>query len=147
MLDLNKESISSLSKKALLKVENVLIKTPRKLAQLVGTEVLRTFHSDIHLISASRCLSKDKLNIVTDCRFLNEAAYFRDNFGAEVVFIQNNYTEAQASEARKLGTLHISEEEMFHIKKKATHILDNNGTLEDLRENVHTLLSFKKAAA
>lgn len=132
ILGLNEAQMSKLVRKAAKKVRGMVIKTPRKLAQLVGTEVLRTFHDDIHLIAAEKSMVENKLNIVTDCRFANEVEFFKKKFNAKVLFIQNNKMEAHAAKERDMGTLHKSELQMFDIKKNADVIIYNNDSIESL---------------
>jgi len=106
----------------------------RRVAQYIGTEILRAVHPDIHCLEVVKNLPEDGIFIITDMRFPNEFGFFQtaqsDNFFP--LFITNYAAEA------KLGAEpHASEKYVLELGKKCEKI-DNNGSLLDLREKVLT---------
>jgi hypothetical protein len=130
--------------------------TPRLMLQLWGTEVCRRgFHDDIWIASLENKLRNSTDNIViSDCRFPNEIKSIR-NAGGIVVRVKRGeepewYKDAADMNAgdkctnwalasgrmKKLG-IHASE--TAWVGTKFDHILDNNGTIDDLFEQVKNL--------
>jgi hypothetical protein len=66
--------------------------TPRYALQYLGTDILRNqFHSDLWLLTFKHRMNnsaKGKNIILTDCRFKNEIAFFR-NMGGKIIFIDS----------------------------------------------------------
>lgn len=116
-------------------------KEVRRLLQAMGTEVVRDRIEDgawvrilMEEIFAYRTLrSKNRLAVITDCRFPNEAAVPRNQFNAEVWEIKRpgGKTDGHRSEVplhRNLVDLTIY----------------NNGTIDDLRITVKEILEEKE---
>lgn len=66
-----------------------LEKSPRQLAQIIGTDIVRAIHPDAWLIAMDRRLTGLHLALLlTDLRFENEAAWVRGNGGAVIHIIR-----------------------------------------------------------
>jgi len=121
--------------------------TPRLVLQLWGTNVLRQhFHDDIWIASAENKLRTTKDHIViSDCRFPNEISSIRNAGGrviritrgpdpewfnvakADIVAMPELYPKIHASEYSWAGT-------DFDL------IIDNNGSVEDLYDQLKNLV-------
>lgn len=116
-------------------------KSGRELMQLWGTEIGRAIDSQVWVKNLNLQIeswakgikggSSTAVALVTDCRFLNEAAYVRSE-GGLIIEIQRDDAFTGLLEG------HASEIEMREIR--ADLLVDNNGTLEDLRESAQTVL-------
>ena len=96
--------------------------TPRLVAQVVGTELLRNAGGqDIH------CLNLDVRHnsVISDIRFLNELNFFADRKDIRFIpiYIQNYTAERKITEES-----HRSEKEIFEIIQKEVYKVDNNGS-------------------
>ena len=112
------------------------LETPRKIAQIVGTEVLRaTGDEDIHCKNMP--MNESGITIVSDLRFPNEFAYFHNNPDINFVplYIQRDEAEAFVTEDS-----HPSEKCVFEFSGKCNKI-NNNGDLEDLNTEIVSLLT------
>ncbi len=114
--------------------------TPRKLFQKIGTELFKK-----HLINEIPELSCDNIWIkkfqlwfeennmdncvVSDCRFNDELNIIKENKGV-IILIKRNLNE---------NDTHISEQ--IHKDYKADYIIDNNGTILDLHQQIDNILS------
>jgi hypothetical protein len=138
-----------------LKMPNL---TPRLMLQLWGTEVCRkAFHDDIWIASLENKLRTSTDNIViSDCRFPNEIKSIRDAGGiivwvkrgelpdwyewavsANAGEVQNFNWSTSKSKLEKAG-IHASETAWVGTKFDAE--LDNNGTIDELFEQVKGLV-------
>jgi hypothetical protein len=107
--------------------------TPRKIAQIVGTEVLRANgDEDIHCKNMTLNPNPELPTIISDLRFPNEFEYFNNN--PEIKFVPL-YLNRQEAEKHVTSESHPSETSVFLFNKKCIEI-DNNGTLEQTREQV-----------
>lgn len=107
--------------------------TPRHVLQRFGTEAMRgTFGHDIWLQVARRYVeaSDAPIVIITDVRFENEAAWVRST-GGTVLHILRPETQHLSDEAKK----HASEAGIAYADGDL--LIDNNGTLDDLRAKVY----------
>lgn len=111
--------------------------TPRKLLQYVGTEVLHPLDKLIHVNFALKKINPDVITLVTDLRFPQEfdALYGREDFLPVHV---NNVKAELAAEADS----HASEKGWQKFKDRCT-VLDNNGTISELIENLKNLIKEK----
>ena len=113
--------------------------TPRKILQLWGTEVCRQhFHEDIWIMSLERQLSQLSETakiVITDCRFENEAAMIR-SIGGKMIHVRRwitaSGTVTNSSEHKSESGIEVDDADM---------IISNNGTLQELYENVSNILS------
>jgi hypothetical protein len=104
--------------------------TIRKALQLVGTDFGRKYWPNIWLDCFTRDYDKVTSNIVlvTDVRFPNEAETIR-KLGGKVLKV-SRYEDSQE-------VSHVSEKPL--TRDLIDFILNNNGTLEDLKSTVHNL--------
>ena len=108
---------------------NKIILTPRKLLQLIGTEGGRDLiHPDIWINALFSSYTKDSKWIIPDTRFDNEAKAIKDK-GGIIIKVERDVgiTDTHASEKG------ISD-------KYVDIVIDNNGSMEDLVEEVKTIL-------
>lgn len=112
-----------------------VLHSPRRIAQYIGTEVLRNYNDDIHCMGATLGLKEDGIYVVTDMRFVSEYQYFEKKYTQSFYpyHVQNALAE------RKVDN-HPSEMQVFEVAKFCTK-LPNNGTLEDLRKKVTEIYS------
>jgi hypothetical protein len=135
--------------------------TPRLVLQLWGTEVCRkAFHDDIWIASLENKLRNSQDNIViSDCRFPNEIRAIREA-GGQVVWVrrgdlpewyncafkENTTPELQQWLLEDAGELMPQRYPLVHASEwawvgtKFDHVIDNNGSIEDLYSQVKNLL-------
>jgi hypothetical protein len=126
--------------------------TPRWVLQYWGTEVCRRgFHDDIWIASLENKLRNSKDNVViSDCRFPNEISSIR-NAGGKIVWVQRgalpewydtalkaNQGSIVAINDLKMKKIHASETSWVGTEFDA--VLDNNGTIDNLYQQVKTLV-------
>ena len=126
--------------------------TPRWVLQYWGTEVCRRgFHDDIWIASLENKLRNSKDNVViSDCRFPNEISSIR-NAGGKIVWVQRgalpewydtalkaNQGSIVAINDLKMRKIHASETSWVGTEFDA--VLDNNGTIDNLYQQVKTLV-------
>lgn len=106
----------------------------RPFLQWLGTDFWRVYHGTedrwISYLDMELAARPDARFVVTDCRFINEAEFCRRN-DFVVIRVLNSRTP-QGDTA-----LHASEVELDAIQ--ADVVIDNNGTLDDLRLKVNEL--------
>lgn len=131
--------------------------TPRWILQNWGTEVCRKgFHDDIWIASLENKLraSTDDI-VISDCRFPNEIKAIKNAGGRVVRVVRGAEPEwYEAAESRNRGPnnnlfwalssrhlekIGIHESETAWVGTEFDVILDNNGTLEDLYQQVKRL--------
>lgn len=139
--------------------------TPRLMLQLWGTEVCRQgFHDDIWIASLENKLRNSKDDIViSDCRFPNEIRAIRSAGGIVVRVVRGTEPEwydAAVSANRgpdgnptwslsrsKLERLGIHASETAWVGTDFDVVIDNNGTLDDLYQQVKRLAQDHHAAS
>jgi len=115
-------------------VVNMDLLTPRHIAQIVGTEVLRQAgDKDVH------CKNVDidgDLIIISDVRFKNELDFFSDKnkFNFTPFYIHRKEAEKHVTE-----NSHRSEKEVLEFCHKCVQI-DNNSTIDDLEKQIKCCL-------
>jgi hypothetical protein len=131
--------------------------TPRYVLQQWGTEVCRRgFHDDIWIASLENKLRKSNDSVViSDCRFPNEISAIK-RAGGRVVWVQRgelpSWYDAAVSTNRgpdgnaswsisksKLERLGIHASETSWVGTDFDLVLDNNGTLDELYDQVKNL--------
>jgi hypothetical protein len=114
----------------------VVLESPRRVAQYIGTEVLRTLDPDIHCIGATMDLPANGCFVVTDMRFLNEYAFFQNNYKSEFFpfYVQSDRAEFAANDP------HPSEREVREVAKLCKKVT-NNGNLNEFKEKIETIVS------
>jgi hypothetical protein len=132
--------------------------TPRWILQHWGTEVCRHgFHDDIWIASLENKLRTTTDNIViSDCRFPNEIASIRAQ-GGKILWVQRGplpewYNTALAFNLgengnmnwalsrAKLAKLKIHASETAWVGSRFDAVVDNNGTVDQLHENIKSLV-------
>jgi len=123
--------------KNILKHEGKKLYTPRHLLQYIGTEVLREQDNAIHCEWATRDLPEEGIFVVTDGRFVDEFHYFKNKF--KFTFFPY-YINRECAEKKAATDMHASEQNIKYLKEKCK-LIDNNGTLSLLFNNV--LIAFE----
>lgn len=134
--------------------------TPRWILQFWGTEVCRNgFHQDIWVASVENKLRQSKDNIViTDCRFPNEVTAIKNVGGitvrvsrgqppewydAAVSFNKGEFANmAWALSRAKLDRHRVHPSEYSSVGLDYDHLIDNNGTIDDLHRQVNLIVNF-----
>lgn len=132
--------------------------TPRYILQYWGTEVCRRgFHDDIWIASLENKLRTAQDDVViSDCRFPNEIAAIRAQCGSVIRVVRgpdphwyslaehaNRGTEFASVALQNLG-VHASETSW--IGTDFDRIIDNNGSMDDLYQQVNDLVQDLRAA-
>lgn len=109
--------------------------TPRHIAQIVGTELLRDGVSkNVHIENVK--IDRNRITVISDTRFENE--YDVMNEREDIEYYAAYVYRKQAEEVAKTSN-HASETEFFKFKDKC-YVIDNNGTIRDLELNVKKFL-------
>jgi hypothetical protein len=132
--------------------------TPRWVLQYWGTEVCRKgFHDDIWIASLENKLRTSKDNVViSDCRFPNEISSIR-NAGGKIVWVKRGELPSwydTAVEANKGHNWAVQDLKMQKIHASETawvgtefdHIIENDGTIDDLYQQIAELIVSDKVA-
>ena len=133
--------------------------TPRWILQQWGTEVCRkNFHSDIWVASVENKLRQTQDDIViTDCRFANEVDAIKSAGGitmrvqrgplpewydAAVAYNKGpDGNSAWSISKMKLDKNKVHASEYSSVGLNYDHYLDNNGTIDDLRKQVDSIIN------
>ena len=133
--------------------------TPRFILQQWGTEVCRkNFHDDIWIASLENKLRNSKDDVViSDCRFPNEIRAIKQAGGIVVRVVRGvepewydaavsrnrgpNGNSTWALSGRRLEQMGVHASESAWVGTKFNVVLDNNGTLDDLYQQVKQLIS------
>lgn len=126
--------------------------TPRWVLQYWGTEVCRRgFHDDIWIASLENKLRDSRDNVViSDCRFPNEIQSIR-NAGGKIIWITRGElpdwydTALQAYRGhdwalQELRMRKIHSSETAWVGTDFDHVVDNNGSIDHLYQQVATLI-------
>ena len=120
--------------------------TPRWILQHVGTDIIRgQFHDDMWLASLENKLRKtDDDIVISDVRFKNEVAMLR-KLGAICIEVTRGdrpdwYNTALDGNVSMLEKLKVHRSEYDWIGTDLDHVLDNNGTLDNLYTQVELLI-------
>ena len=134
--------------------------TPRWILQYWGTEVCRkSFHDDIWIASVENKLRNTKDNIViSDCRFVNEIKSIKNAGGITIRVVRGpnpdwydaaiSYNKGPDSNAlwsigkTKLDKLKIHASEYSSVGLNYDHVVDNNGSIEDLYATIKSIINF-----
>lgn len=108
--------------------------TPRKMLQIVGTEVLRTIDPNIHVRKTLETMPKEGIIVVTDLRFINEFNSLADEDGFHPYYIENHKVESRAT------SNHASETQPKKLRSRCK-ILKNVAGLPEFREEVNNMLT------
>lgn len=124
--------------------------SPRLALQLMGTEAGRgVFHPDLWVISLFN-RSKGKDVVVTDVRFQNEIKYIQEN-GGLIFRVKRGedpewYESLSKLKENKLRSLYMEDKgvhlsEWDWIGSDYDYLIENNGTIQDLRQKVKNILT------
>ena len=114
--------------------------SPRHAAQYIGTEIIRSLDPQAHLRCSIRNITPDRIHIVTDIRFENEADYFKEmDKDFTLCYIKNDAAEALASK-----DFHSSEASLNRLKERADIVIDNNSTISELEIELKQLQPYLK---
>ena len=132
--------------------------TPRWVLQYWGTEVCRKgFHDDIWIAALENKLRNSKDDIViSDCRFPNEIKSIKDSGGIVIRVVRGpepkwydaaisanrgpNGNSTWALSRAKLERLKVHASETAWVGTNFDHVLDNNGTIDDLFTQVKNII-------
>jgi hypothetical protein len=110
--------------------------TYRRLLQDLGTEIGRAYKEDIWLDVLDYKLEKAPKQrdffITQDVRFINEIRFLKDR-NYTLIRVKRNSTQTVSNHASETEQDSISDNEF-------NFIIDNNGTIEDLKEKVINIL-------
>jgi hypothetical protein len=112
--------------------------TPRLVLQLWGTEVCRAgFHQDIWIASLERKIEEGKNYVIPDTRFPNEINLIKQ-IGGEIWCVKRGPDPKWFVQYQLGGSPpnHIHSSEWEWARSKFDKTLENNGTLEDLKNRV-----------
>jgi dephospho-CoA kinase len=128
--------------------------TPRLALQLLGTDVMRDhFHKDIWLNSLEyrlRAKKNSKCIVVSDTRFRNELDLVK-KLGGSVIWVQRGelpewyeiakdaHHNAVCAKIMRTRYKDVHESEWNWAGYNADYIIQNNGTIDDLHEQVHRI--------
>lgn len=117
-------------------IASMELKSARHIAQIVGTQVLRTLgDEDIHCKHVNL---NNRLTIISDIRFPNEYKYFADL--KDYRFIPLYVSRKEAEDQVDMETSHASETSVFLFRDKCRK-LNNNGSLSDLEREVQKAIN------
>jgi hypothetical protein len=141
-----------------------IVITPRWVLQNWGTEVCRNgFHDDIWIASLENKLRNSTDDVViSDCRFPNEIKAIKQAGGIVVRVVRGpepewydaavsrnrgpNGNSTWSLSGRKLEQLGVHASETAWVGTKFDVVLDNNGTLDDLYQQVKRLVQDPRPA-
>lgn len=111
----------------------------RGFLQYLGTDVLRSVDDKIHIRAAHKQVDPSKINIITDVRFMNEYEYLSKLDGFVSIALKRDLGE--------LCDTHLSEQGVEDVQAMCSVVIENNGTLEDLRQSLEAAVIGKNLAA
>ena len=127
--------------------------TPRYILQNMGTEVIRNhLHENFWVDALENSLQKDKKYVITDCRFPNEMEMVKAK-GGKVIWVKRGPEPDWFNDALLINEgfalsspkplleppVHESEWKFIRDQSYYDHIIDNNGTFEELKEKIINL--------
>jgi len=117
---------------AILAHNKTQLKSPRHVAQYVGTEILRSIDQNIHINMAFKlnANSTAKFLVCSDMRFDNELRAVNEQSGLTIGISRKKAVPAN------LQNLHPSEAEIPNLISRSDLIVENEGTIEDLQKTV-----------
>lgn len=117
---------------AMLAHRHVELTSPRHVAQYIGTEVLRSIDTDIHINMAFKLAasSNAKFLICSDMRFDNELKAVQKGDGLTIGISRKKAIPPN------LENLHPSEREIPNLISRSDVVAENEGSIEDLQNLV-----------
>jgi hypothetical protein len=129
--------------------------TPRWVLQHWGTELARkNFHDDIWVASLENKINKANTSIViSDCRFPNEIQTIRD-LGGSIIRVQRGeipewYADAELALTGSIIGINRLKDKQIHTSEwswlgsKFDAVIDNNGTVDELYDQVSAFIDNK----
>ena len=125
--------------------------TPRSILQQFGTEVIRNnLHSNFWVYSLEKRMSKDMNYVLTDVRFKNEIEWLK-NKNAILIEVKRG-TEPHWYSVAKMGNSgngkakefmmqNVHQSEWDWIGTDVEYVIENDGSLEELKTKVKNCLS------
>jgi hypothetical protein len=151
------EGLTSESRKWREKEDDFWGITPRVALQKIGTELFRKHIDDQiwikALIREIEYKSNSRKIVITDCRFENEIQAVKD-MGGKIIYVQRgnlpewvnkaenalNNNESEEYKWFKDNNIHATDWQIFALKKYADFTILNNGTYDDLYEEVDKVI-------
>lgn len=129
--------------------------SPRWVLQHWGTNIGRGFHENLWTSSLEKHLMSAQKTVISDTRFLNEVASIK-SLGGKTILIQRGPVPDWHEIARKANTgdteaaktleaLGIHPSEYSFVGIKFDHVIENNGTLEDLYKQIQKIVGKKRS--
>jgi len=117
---------------AVLTHDKTQLKSPRHVAQYVGTEILRSIDQNIHINMAFKlnANSTAKFLVCSDMRFDNELRAVNSQSGLTIGISRKKAVPAN------LQNLHPSEAEIPNLISRSDLIVENEGSIEDLQKTI-----------
>ena len=114
--------------------------TIRDIMQVLGTDLLRQgFNNNIHVAATLGSIKENEKVIITDMRFPNELEAVKKHNG---ITIRINRGLVERTGKMIQGPEHISETALDDAK--FDYVIENNGTIEELIEQVKNILIKEK---
>lgn len=108
-----------------------------ELQQKLGTECIRDkLHTNAWILSLLSNYTENDSYVISDVRFKNEADYIKSKNGI-LIRINGDPSNIRANSKRNLN--HISETDLDNYPN-FDHIIENNGTLDDLEKSLINIL-------
>jgi hypothetical protein len=112
--------------------------TPRHILQRFGTEAMRdNLDQNIWVHILERRIQGIENVVIPDTRFENEINFIR-NSGGKIMWVKRGPTPS----AEEVAAMHISERAWLGIGVE--NVIHNDGTLEDLQNEVTSVLTYHK---
>ena len=121
--------------------------TIRDVMQVLGTNLLRQgFNNNIHVATTLGSIKEDEKIIITDTRFPNELQAVKDRGGITIRVNRPDFVENSLTGEKFLVKVHksehLSETSLDHAE--FDYVIENDGTLKDLKEKVIEILKEEK---
>jgi hypothetical protein len=123
--------------------------TPRLILQRFGTECMRdVIHPDFWIHALDKKMISLELNsvVITDVRFPNEIEWIRSK-GGKVIVVKRGADPDWVDVLRVKGEAYfrenhpnVHESEWSHVLQRMDYMIDNNGSLQDLKSSVEYMM-------
>jgi hypothetical protein len=122
--------------------------SPRTALQKIGTEMFREhICEDVWIKAVLQEITRTNENVVvTDCRFENEIMAIKAA-GGTILFVQRGEEPVWAAAAESGAPydpaqgIHVTDWNTYALRHLADLVIQNNGTLGDLYENIQALIN------
>ena len=114
--------------------------TPRYILQYFGTDLFRNhFHSEIWIACIERKLQIYKNVVITDCRFENEINSIKKH-GGKLIHVSRGILPDFFHTKIIPSNIHASETSW--INADIDYTIENNGTMDELKEKIDKLIKY-----